>query len=273
MTRRRSWGPRRWAIGASALVALAIAGFAIADAAGLTVTTTGVFAGNKARCTNGPIATTTGTAHTGANIQAVKLSGVPAACAGLPVSIVAYQSNGNSYATGTGMASTGSFDIATSNYHANNVTGVALTIGTWGVPATWSYTPVVLPAVSCIVLTSWTGGGWPPPDTYGTPTGATCTATIFNYTAWGSPLSNFNFQFTVTGAANWELTFNFANTTQFPGFTPTNVGGTLNPRLSPTALCSDLPLLTVRKYLPNNSDTGYIEANNLGAAAMNQLCP
>jgi hypothetical protein len=251
---------------------VAIAGFAIADAAGLTVTGTGVFAGNKTRCTNGPIAATTGTAHTGANTQAIKLSGVPTACAGLPVSIVAYQSNGASYATGTGIASAGSFDIATTSYHSNNVAGVALTIGTWGIPANWSSVPVVLPPVSCIVLTTWTGG-WPPPDTYGTPTGATCAATISNYNAWGSPLSNFNFTFTVTGAVNWEVTFNLGNTTQFPGFTPTNVGGNLNPRLAPGALCSDLPILTVRKYLPWGSDIGYIEANNLGTGTANQMCP
>ena len=272
MTRRRSVATRRWAIIASGLVALVFAGLAIADAAQLSVGNGGIFLGTKSRCTNGPIAATTGTAHTGANIQAVKLSGVSTACAGLPVSLVVYQSNGSSLATGTGTASTGSFDIATSSYHANNVAGVALLIGTWGIPTTWSSTPVVLPAVSCIALTPWTGG-WPPPNTYGTPTGGTCTATISNYAAWGSPLSNFNFTVTVTGASNWELTFNFANTTVFPGFTPTNVGSALNPYVAPSNLCSDLPLLVVRKYLPYNSDQGYVEANNIGQNTSNQMCP
>ena len=42
--------------------------------------------------------------------------------------------------------STGSFDIATTSYHTGNISGVALLIGTWGVPATWSAAPVVLAA-------------------------------------------------------------------------------------------------------------------------------
>lgn len=274
MTRRRSGTPRRWAIIASGFVALSVIGLAIADAAQLNVSNAGVALGNASRCTNGPITVVMGPGTGNTLRYSVTLSSVSAACANLPVNVVLYRSNGSSEATGTGTvpAAGGTFDITTTGYRRNNVSGAALLIGTWGVPATWSQTPVVVPAITCIELTSWTGG-WPPPDTYGTPTGGTCTAAISNYAEWGSPLSNFNFTFTVTGADNWELTFDFASTPQFPGFTPTNVGGTLNPRLAPGYACSQMPILVARKYLPYASNTGYIEANSLGVAMQNQLCP
>ncbi len=255
----------------SALALLGIAGGVVASAASLSVNTSGTHVAGANRCTDGPLATTTGTDRRGANYRAVNVSGVPAECAGLPIDVVVYRSNGTSYATGSGTASAGSFDVATSNYHVNNVAGVALTIGGWAIPATWGEAPI-LPAASCIVLTSWTGG-WPPPDTYGTPTGDTCTVTFSNYSEWGSPTDHFNFTFTVSGADNWRVTFNFANTDEFPGFTPTNVGGTLNPRLAPGADCSQLPVIEVQKYLPYTSDVGYIEANATSSNTQNQLCP
>lgn len=137
MTRRRSSAPRRWAIGASALVALVFAGVAIANAAGLTVTSRQLFAQNAARCTNATIATT-GFRNSGTgNWNRVRLVGVPAACAGLPVSVVVYRSSGSSFATGTGTAAEGAVDITTTAYASGNATGVALLIGGWGVPTTW----------------------------------------------------------------------------------------------------------------------------------------
>lgn len=148
MTHRRWSAPRRWAVGAVALVTLSVAGLAAANAAQLTVTSSGVAVASAARCTNGPVAITGGATHSGTSYSSVSVAGLASACSGKSVTVTVYNLSGTALWTGTGLASTVPFDITTVAptlpYTSTAVTGVALLVGTWGVPATWT-PPVVVP--------------------------------------------------------------------------------------------------------------------------------
>ena len=144
MTGRRSRGSRRWAIIASAVVGLSLAGLAIANAAQLSVTNTGLLVGSEARCTEGPVAITGGSAHSGNTYTSVSLTDLDAACVGASVQLTVYDAAGTALATGTGTAGASPFDITTTSYTSTAVAGVALLVGTWGVPTTWT-PPVVVP--------------------------------------------------------------------------------------------------------------------------------
>jgi len=63
----------------------------------------------------------------------------PSACAGLPYALTAYRSNGKVLVTLSGwLEATGSTKALVSDgYKIASVKGVALTIGTWGVPTYW----------------------------------------------------------------------------------------------------------------------------------------
>jgi hypothetical protein len=118
-------------------VATAVVGLAVADAAQLNVSGTGLVVGSESRCTNGPIATTPATLVTWTTFSAVSLAGLTG-CDGLAVQITVFGSTGNSIVTGSGTAGADPLVISTGNYDAATVTGVALLVGTWGVPATWT---------------------------------------------------------------------------------------------------------------------------------------
>lgn len=149
MSRRRPGASRRWAILAAGVVALVLIGLGIANAAQLSVSNGGIFLGNLARCSNGPIAATPATLVSGTTYSAVSLAGLTG-CNGLGVQITVVGAAGSVLATGSGTAGANPLVITTSvNYNAANVTGVALLVGTWGVPTTWAtpacqVTPVAL---------------------------------------------------------------------------------------------------------------------------------
>jgi hypothetical protein len=160
VTRRRSGASRKWAILASGLVAIVFVGLAVADAAQLNVSGQGIYSGNQARCTNGPVAITGGATHTGTSFTSVSLTNLAAACSGKAIQVTVYDALGTSLATGSGVAGTAPFDIPTTAFTSTAATGVALLVGTWGVPTTWT-PPVLTPAVSCVALN---GGGNPQPS-------------------------------------------------------------------------------------------------------------
>jgi hypothetical protein len=133
---------------AGAAVALWAVGLAVASASQLTVTSAPLVLQNTSRCTEGPIVVVPEPLGSGNDRRdAVTLWNVPLACAGLPVSLVLYRSTGNVLVTGIGDVppSPGifpiTFPITTATYRVDRVSGVALLIGTWGIPATWSTTP------------------------------------------------------------------------------------------------------------------------------------
>ena len=123
-------------------------------------------------------------------------------------------------------------------YSPSEVAGAAVTIGTWGVPATWTYVPPVsAPLVTCTVLNDPTGT-------------KTCEATNVHIDSWGYPTINtYNFYATVTSPSElqdveWQLTINLAD----PAFevdtklADSNNGVTLAPGWS----CASMPILELR---------------------------
>ncbi len=122
---------------AGTAIAISVVGLVVASGSQLDVTNGPPFVQDTSRCTNATLATTGFASGGGRNWDRVRLVGVPDACAGLPISVVVYRAAGE-LATGTGTAAAGTVDITTGNYRSNRVTGVALLIGGWGVPTTWT---------------------------------------------------------------------------------------------------------------------------------------
>jgi len=134
---RRTGAWRVAAAVAVAAVALSVVGLVVASASQLNVSGGSLFLQNVSRCTNATIATTGFRSSGTGNWNRVRLVGVPDACAGLSISVFVYRASGQ-LATGTGTAASGTVDITTGKYNQNNATGVALFIGGWGVPTTWT---------------------------------------------------------------------------------------------------------------------------------------
>lgn len=133
---------------AAVAVALSVVGFVVASASQLTVSSSYLSPQNVSRCTNATIATTGfASGGPGTTWNRVRLVGVPDACAGLPITVFVYRASGQ-MATGTGTAAAGTVDITTANYTSGNVTGVALLIGGWGVPTTWTHGVTVIAVIS-----------------------------------------------------------------------------------------------------------------------------
>jgi hypothetical protein len=124
---------------ATVLVVLGFAGLTVASASQLAVTSNALSLQNISRCTNATIPVTGFRSGGGGTTwNRVRLVGLPAACAGLPITVYVYRTSGE-LATGTGTAAEGTVDITVvPNYTSGVVAGVALFIGGWGVPTTWT---------------------------------------------------------------------------------------------------------------------------------------
>jgi hypothetical protein len=151
------------ALGACALIlALAVSFMAPASAAQLVLTGgQHPFSSASARCDDAVAATTPSTSGTSSSVQ---VSGIAAACTGT-LFVRVYDSSGVSKATGSATVVTGggSQTLPVSPAYAPSATDkVSVTIGTWPVPATWSYTgpPAatgpVQPGAPGVVLTGLT---------------------------------------------------------------------------------------------------------------------
>ena len=188
------------------------------------------------RCT--PAVTATNGVTTASQASTVTVSGLGIACAGRELALTLFDDDGAAVATGTtilGADPSGSATVAVSDYAPADVAGVAVTIGTWGVPGLWTYAPpAAAPMVSCTVVNDPTGT-------------KTCDVTDVRVDAWGYPeLDTFNFYATVISPSEsedveWKLTLNLADL----GFkinavlADSNNGITLAPGWS----CSKLPML------------------------------
>lgn len=108
--------------------------------------------------------TTGGVADSG-RTTAFEVLGIAEACAGQLLTVVAFSATGTLLGEGSvaGSAVTGATVKVTltpvdpRGVLLSDVAGVAATLGTWGVPARWTYTPPVLPASSCAVWDQVTG--------------------------------------------------------------------------------------------------------------------
>jgi hypothetical protein len=246
MTRRRSGASRRWAILASAVVAVAFLGLAVADAAQLNVTGSGVAVASAARCTNGPVAIAGGATHSGSSYASVSLANLAAACSGQAIQVTVYDASQAALATGTGTAGTAPFDITTTSFNATLATGVALLVGTWGVPTTW--TALVLPVFTCVA----TDNAFAPVVPAEPCTIKSISITNGTTTTGGVTYRTVTATFRVNSPAahlRFLVTADFGVTTPlpaaFPGWTPVSVA--INTLTAQTpSVCGSLPLFTAR---------------------------
>lgn len=198
------------------------------------------------RCTEA-VAATHGTVTSG-QATAVTLTGLGSACGGRDIDLTLYDESGEALVSTTTSLSADSSDSATVTlpaYTPADVAGVAMTIGTWGVPASWTATtpPVTSPLVTCTVLNDPTGT-------------QTCEATDVRIESWGYPVADaYNFYATVTSSSasqdvEWQLTINLADSAfdVDTKLADSNNGVTLAPGWS----CSSMPTLELR----GRGDTG-----------------
>lgn len=135
MTRRRSQG----AILLAAVVALVVLLLSPASAARLNLSVRPLTVVDVTGCTTSSLVATAGVSS-GTSTQVV-LSGVPAACQGKAATLRLYAADGTALATADTSATlvtAGSTTVAVPSYAVDRVAGMALTVGTWGVPVTWT---------------------------------------------------------------------------------------------------------------------------------------
>jgi len=235
-------------LGACALIlAFAVAFMAPASAAQL-VLTGGLhpYSSASARCGDAVAATNPATATT---TTAVQLSGIDVACAGLTVSVQLYDSGTAPTVTGTAKVPVagGSVVVAmAASYTPTASTVISVTISSWPIPTTWTYTAPPGNVNMCEVRNANGSVDTTKPCTLtGTP----------KYSYWGSPgsgLGNGGTDFSAPGIAN----------DQYVAFTVTIVGAPswwswsnagltiINNSGTVTSSCSALP--TFSGQLPPN---------------------
>ena len=144
---------------------------------------------------------------TGAQATTVVVTGLGTRCGGRAVALTLFGSNGaalTSAKTTLPAGASGSITVTVPVYSPSAVSGAAVTIGTWGVPASWVYTPpAVLPQFSCKGFDVKTGAPVP------------CTASEHKFETWGNPLDSYNLQVKIetrsVDAVAWEVTINLAD--------------------------------------------------------------
>ena len=132
-------------LAAAVAAVVVLAGISFASASQLNVSGGSLFLQNASPCTNATIATTGFASGGGTNWNRVRLVGVPETCAGLPIQLTVYHTSSRgtttqlAWSTGSPTAALGTVDVTVNqSYTSGNVTGVALLIGGWGVPTTWT---------------------------------------------------------------------------------------------------------------------------------------
>ena len=190
------------------------------------------------RCTQ---AVATNTEATAGQATSVVVTGLGAECGGLDLDLTLYGQGGTALTSVTTTLAADASDSATVSvpaYAPADVAGAAVTIGTWGVPATWTHTPSVpLPLVTCTVLNDPTGT-------------KTCEATDVRIDSWGYPTpNNYNLYATVrspsaTADVEWQVTINLAGS-ELP-FTANHADSNNAVALAPGWGCSSMPTLELR---------------------------
>ncbi len=232
------------------------------------------FATSPAKCGNLSLAATASGTASGGNYTQVNITGFTSGCLGKPATVRLYNASGALLASGSVTSTTGNTTFTTSSYSGVGVSKVVVKINGWVFLPSW--TPPATGPYTCIELTAWPGNAWEAPETYGVPTGNTCTITYTYFDAWGgTPPKHFNLYFTVSGVStgNWRVSINFADP-YFQGLLPASLGGNGNPLKAPGYACSQLPVFVGQanlKWDANTRMSGYLRgsstANNSG------LCP
>jgi hypothetical protein len=247
---------------------LAIAGISQADAAQLPVTTTTqVKEYTLSKCASAALGSAVAgtSANEGAEYSSVEVSEIPAACEGLPLDMTLHSADGTVLASGSGTTSGAATIVATGTYDHASVSAVIARIDGWLFSTTWTAPapPAPQPAVTCVAI-----------NPSGNATGQSCTVAfsygVVGYNPWPD-VSAYGINFTVTtGASNWQIRIDFADTSGgFPGWTPTYVGTNGNPE---SGSCSGA-VFTGVKNSTWGSDSGYVVARNDGGSYGTQLCP
>jgi len=238
---------KRWIVAAVALLAAFAIGASAANAASLNVSPKKQVTLTKlqkcAASMNGsnPVVQSTYSSST-----TVTVSALPAACNGLSLKINLHDASGAVIATGTTASASASQTVAVGTYTSTNVSAAIATIGGWIFPTSWNGGAPVTPG--CVGL-----------DASGNPTGQACTLTIGTVTTWTSGSYKYSqFQFTaVTAAPVWKVTFNFADTAKWAGFTPVVVVSNQNVAKAAAYACSSLPVFQGVEANPSwNSNNG-----------------
>jgi hypothetical protein len=144
--RRRVQRRHRPAILAITAILLAVAGFGIASAANLTVTSAGLGVYSATRCTSTALSVhvnPTGLSF-GQTKSAVQIDNVPAACFGDAFQVTVANGAGASIATGFATCSAAACTIATGTYTAPSAASAHVLADTWGIPASWDSTCTVI---------------------------------------------------------------------------------------------------------------------------------
>lgn len=232
-----------------------------ASASQVSVNTSGTVAALKMqRCASAALTATVAGPVTGSNYGQVSVSGVPAACAGLPMTVNIHRANGTVITTATGTAAAGTTTLATAAaYNGSQVTRVVVALRGWLFFPTW--TGPTVPAASCVAL-----------NAAGNPISGACTVTINTVdTPWpdGAGFAT-NYYYSVTSAGpRFRVTFNYAQA-PFPGWTPVRVGG--HGTLAPGATCTTLPVVTINgPTWSSGSYWGQISSNPAGSTG--GICP
>jgi hypothetical protein len=149
---------RAGVLGAVAVIAVVALGISNASAASLSVIAGKLGTFNVAdRCATAPLSVTVAGTPTGGNYTQVSISSVPALCANLKIQLTLVGASGASIVEFLGAvpAITAPTPVtltlpALANYSGAAVIGAALTIGRYGVTATWTAPPAP-PAGTCVV--------------------------------------------------------------------------------------------------------------------------
>ncbi|MCR6711783.1 MAG: hypothetical protein NVV57_03410 [Demequina sp.] len=254
---------KRWIVAAVALLAALIVGATAANAATLGVTTKKEVTLTKLqRCAASMNGTTPVVKTTPASGTTITVSALPAACAGLSLKINLHNDSGTVIATGTTASAAATQTVTVGTYASANVSAAIATIGGWIFPTSWNGAAPVTPG--CVGL-----------DASGNATSQSCTLTIGTVATWtanGHQYSQFQFS-AVTSAALWKVTFNFADTAKWAGFTPTVVVNNQNVALASGYSCSSLPIFQGVEANPGwGSANGDLIITNDPSYGGNKLC-
>lgn len=252
-----------------ALLALLLLGSTavVGQAASLDVRTASLHAFDSAdRCADGPVTVTAGPVS-GGSATGLEMD-VPAGCHGIAGML---HLGGVAGATDVPFTLPASGTTATvpvpGGFPPDAVTGVAMTLGTWGVPTSWSYTP---PATgpACAVYRLVGGVEVLRP--------ATCTVTSVHFVNWwdspGNRKANVGISFSYSGAQYpdyFRFTVDMSTARGIPAGWVWSTSGTRggNLVLAPSYRCSSLPVIegsSVPSWGPTGGFEFQIWENRLG---------
>jgi len=228
-----------------------------ASAARLTVKSSAIMTVTASRCTTATLQTT---APAAGQSTVLRITGVPASCAGRAISVKIVGTNGTVISTGTlASATTGTNNVTVASYATANVASVGAFFDTWWINNTWTAPQPTLVA-SCV-----------PMDSAGNVVSGTCAVTEVDASnSWGETGSQTaNVYIKVTSSADrFRVTFDFSKS-PFAGWTPTAVNKG-NLEAAPGASCATLPVFTMNG--PTwSSNSYYFQISQV--ASSGNICP